>query len=163
MTMGPAPMIRMLWMSVLLGIAQIGKSGSGPRAVHSAFISPQAAHSAARIRRIRLSQSQLGLQASQHQMIEALEQRLQVVRAGTGFRVALEAECRLVFESEPLQGAVEQRAMRGSHAARQGRLINREAMILAGDEHPPGVQVLYGVIGTVVTELHFHGLRATSE
>src|SRR6185437_9079264 len=122
MTIGPAPMIRMLWMSVLLGIAQTeGKQARSKGAVEGAFVSParvrlraparaliagagaSAAPSAARTRRVRLRQPQLRLQASQHQVIEALEQRLEVVWPGTRFRMPLEAEHRLVLERESLQ------------------------------------------------------------
>src|SRR6185437_3271519 len=164
MMIGPAPMIRMLWMSVLLGIAQTeGKQARSNGAVSGAFISCARAVSATGARRVRFGQPQLRLQASQHQMIEALEQRFQVVWPRTGFRVSLEAEHRLVLERESLQRAVEQRAVRRSHISRQGRLVHGEAMILAGDEHTAGIQVLHRVIGAVMAEFHFHRLRADGE
>src|SRR5579862_2189964 len=45
----------------------------------------------------------------------------------------------------------------------QGRLIDREAVILAGDEHAPARELLHRVIGTVMAELHFDGTRAAGE
>src|SRR5215475_10145561 len=100
MMIGPAPMIRMLSMSVRLG-------------------NSAARHLAAQ-RFLRLPQ--LRLQPAQHEVVEALEQGLQVVRAGTRLVVALEAESRLVLEGDALERAIEQRAVRRLHRLRQARL-----------------------------------------
>src|SRR5499433_4071314 len=113
MMIGPAPMIRMLWMSVRFGTG-----------------SP----SARALAQVLLGELQLRLQAAQHHMIEALEERLQVVRPGARLRVPLEAERRVVGEGEALQAPVEERAVGRAHILRQRRLIDREAVILAGDE-----------------------------
>src|SRR5580704_15780833 len=121
MMIGPAPMIRMLWMSVRLGTAL--------RA---------ADHLAAQV---VLGEPQLGLQAAQHQVVEALEQRLQIVRPRARLGMALEAERRPILEGDALERAVEQRAVRRLDPRRQSRLIDREAVILAGDEHPPRLEV----------------------
>ena len=47
--------------------------------------------------------------------------------------------------------------------ARQGRLVDREAMVLARDQHAAGVEFRHRVIGAVMAELHLHGLRAARE
>src|SRR6185312_13928812 len=107
MMIGPAPMIRMLWMSVRL-----------PTRSAAARLAAQ----------VFLRQLQVGLQPTQHEVIEALEQRPQVVRSGTRLRVPLEAEHRALPERDPLQRAVEQRAVRGLHALRERGLIDREAV-----------------------------------
>src|SRR5579872_2683279 len=90
-------------------------------------------------------------------MIEALEQRLQVVRTGAGLRMTLEAESRPVLQRDSLQRAVEQRAMRGPDILRQRGLIDGEPVVLAGDEDPPGFQILHGMVRAVMAELHLHG------
>ena len=82
------------------------------------------------------------------------------MRPGAGFRVALEAEGRPVGTRQALQGAVEQRHMRGPQVGRQRRFVHREAVVLAGDGHAAGVQVLHRVVGAVVAELHLEGLGA---
>ena len=46
---------------------------------------------------------------------------------------------------------------------RQVALVDREAMVLAGDQHAAGVQVLHRVVGAVVAELHLHGARAAGQ
>src|SRR5271168_5093454 len=77
--------------------------------------------------------------------------------------MSLEAERGAVGTRESLQGAVEQRAMRRTQVVRQGRLIDRETMILARDEHPAGVDLRYRMIGPVVAELHLQGLGPARE
>jgi hypothetical protein len=41
--------------------------------------------------------------------------------------------------------------------------IDGEAMVLAGDQHLAGVEVLHRMVGAVVAELHLHGLAAGSQ
>src|SRR5688572_29045955 len=103
MTIGPAPMMRMLLRSVRFGMALL------------------------------------------HRLHEAVEQVADVVRPGTRFRVSLEAEGRRVEHTDALVRSVEQRAMRDRHVRRQGALVDREAVVLAGDEHATGLDVLHGV------------------
>src|SRR5579883_2449957 len=124
MMIGPAPMMRMLLMSVRFGMS----AGSRLSA------------------RLLLGLSELTLQPPQHQMIEALEERLQIMRARARLRMALEAECRPIVEGEALQRAVEERAVRRAHIRGQSGLIDREAVVLAGDEHAPGIEVLHRMI-----------------
>ena len=142
-------------MSVRLGIERCVAGVSGCRRDHAVELRGAL--------RELLGRAQLVLQPPEHQVIEAVEQRLQVVRAGARFGMALEAERRLVLEREALQRAVEQRAMRGAHVRRQRRLIHREAVVLAGDEHLAAVEVLHRMVGAVMAELHLHGLRAAGE
>src|SRR5579862_7177426 len=117
MMIGPAPMMRMLWMSVRLGI---GRHSARPRArgvAKPAAIS--AASTAAHpLSHVLFSQLQLRLQATQHEVVEALEQRAQVVWAGARLGMPLEAEHRPLAECESLQRAVEQRAVRRLHLGR---------------------------------------------
>src|ERR1700733_13281260 len=112
MTMGPAPMIRTLLMSVRLG---------------NFAVAPED---------LSLCLTQLVLQPPEHELIEALKEGFHIVRAGTGFRVAPEAEGRTILEGQALQGAVEQRTMRRFHIRRQRGFIDRESVVLAGDHDP---------------------------
>src|ERR1700739_5077310 len=93
MTIGPAPMIRMLSMSVRFG-------------TRSAAATDQLAAQGV------LRRPQLSLQPPQHQMVEALEQRPQGSRAGARLGMALEAEHRPLVEGDALQRSVEERAVR---------------------------------------------------
>src|ERR1700761_5368018 len=92
------------------------------------------------------SRFQLRLQAPQHQVIESLEQRLQVVRTRTRLGVSLEAESRLGFQCDPLQRAIEQRAMGRANVRWQSALVHCETMILTRDEHASRVEILHRVI-----------------
>ncbi|MCY1508168.1 hypothetical protein D9M68_424690 [compost metagenome] len=82
------------------------------------------------------------------------------MRAGAGLGVALEAEGVLVGTLDALQGAVEQRLVGGAQVARQGRLVDGEAVVLAGDHHHAAVEVLHRVVGAMVAMAHLHGLGA---
>ena len=46
---------------------------------------------------------------------------------------------------------------------RQRLLVDREAVVLAGDAHATGVQVLHRMIRAVVAELHLEGLRPAGQ
>ena len=94
---------------------------------------------------------------------KAIEQRQQIMRPGTRFRVSLKAESRLICQGDALQRAIEQGAMRRNNVIRQGRLIDGKTMILAGDHHLPAFEVLHRVIRTVMPELHFLGLGTGSQ
>ena len=110
--------------------------------------------------RLSSASLQLRLQTAQHQVIETFKQRFQVVRTGARLGVSLEAERRPILEGQPLQRAIEQRAVSGLHVVGQGRLIDRETVILTRDEDPSGIEILHGVVRAMMTGLHFHGLRA---
>ncbi|MCY1433135.1 hypothetical protein D9M71_491560 [compost metagenome] len=47
--------------------------------------------------------------------------------------------------------------MGGAQVARQAGLVRAEAVVLAGDHHHAGVEVLYRVVGAVVAVAHLHG------
>jgi hypothetical protein len=68
-----------------------------------------------------------------------IEQVGHVMRSGTGFGVALEAERRRVVEGDALQGAVEQGLVCHAHSGRQTRLVHGKTVVLAGDQHAPGL------------------------
>src|SRR5215471_11354661 len=130
--MGPAPMIRMLWMSVRFGTDSVS----------ARLLTAQ----------VLLGDLQLRLQPPQHQMIEALEEPAQVVWTGARFRVALKAEDRPLLEGKPLERAIEERAVRRHDSRGERALIDRETVILAGDEHAPGLELLHRVVGAVMAE-----------
>ena len=77
--------------------------------------------------------------------------------------MALEAECGSVRECNALQGSVEQRAVCRFHIIGKCRLVDREAMILAGNHHLIRAEVLHRVVGTMVTEFHFFRLGTGRE
>jgi hypothetical protein len=74
--------------------------------------------------------------------------------------MALKTEGRPLGMCDALQRAVEQRAMRGAQGVRQSALVHRETVVLAGDQHVFGIQLLHRMIGTVMTKLHLQGLGA---
>src|SRR5579862_4951697 len=143
MTIGPAPMIRMLWMSVRLGTLS----------AHRRLLAAQGF----------VGDSQLRLQPPQHQVIEALEQRAQFVRTGARLRMALEAERGTVLERDALQRPIEQRAMRRAQAFRECCFVDREPVVLTGDEDAAGIEILHRMVRAVVAELHLHGPSASGE
>src|SRR5215207_6543429 len=101
-----------------------------------------------------------GISTFLHELDEAVEQVADVVRPGTGFRVALEAEGRLVRACQALQRAVEQADVRGTKVGAERLLVDGEAVVLARDGHASRIEVLHRVVGAVVPELHLEGLRA---
>src|SRR4051794_18253357 len=108
MTIGPAPMIRMLLRSLRFGIA--------------------------------------------HQLCEAIEEIPDVVRTRTRLGMPLETECRAVGAGEPLEGTVEERHVRRPEIVGDRSRIDRKAVVLAGDEHLAGVEVLHRVVRAMVAE-----------
>ena len=80
--------------------------------------------------------------------------------AGAGFGVPLETESRCVGQFDALEGIVKKGPVRELHVFRQTAFIDGETMILAGDHNLAAGQVLYGVVGPVVAELHFYGFCA---
>src|SRR5262245_23908434 len=112
--------------------------------------------------RMLLMSARLGT-ALFHQLGEAIEQIPDVVRPWTRLRMPLKAERGSISPGEPLEGTVEEGYVRRPQILRDGGRINGEAMVLAGDDHAPGVEVLHRVVRAVVPELHLHGLRARGE
>ena len=80
--------------------------------------------------------------------------------AGARFRVPLETERGFAAKLEPLQASVEQGLMRHARIFGQAVKINSKSVILAGNHHFTGIDVLNGVIGTVVPEFHLYGTGA---
>ncbi len=74
--------------------------------------------------------------------------------------MALEAEGVLVGTLDALQGAVEQRLVRSAHIGRQAGFVHGETVVLTGDHHHAGLQILYRMVGAVVAIGHLHGLGA---
>ena len=53
--------------------------------------------------------------------------------------------------------------MRGPQVRRQAGLVHGKPVVLAGDADAAGIQILDGVVGTVVAELHLEGLGARGQ
>src|SRR5690349_17921243 len=83
----------------------------------------------------------LGTLALLHQLREAIEQITDVVRPRARLRVPLKAERGPIGARESLQAAVEKRNVSRSQVRRQRARIDREAVILAGDDDRAVVQV----------------------
>ena len=62
-----------------------------------------------------------------------------------------------------MQRAIEQRTVRRREPVRQARVIDREAVVLAGDHHLAGGEILHRVVGAVMAEFHLHGTRTTGQ
>src|SRR5215510_14263061 len=77
--------------------------------------------------------------------------------------MALERERGAIGSLEPLQRAVEQRAVRWAHVRRQRVLLDREAVVLARDHHAPGIDLDDRMVRAVVAELHLDRLCAARE
>src|SRR5688500_12200792 len=120
MTIGPAPMMSTLRMSVLFGMLF-------------------------------------------HHLREAVEQVADVVRPRARLRMPLKAEGGTIRPRQSLEGTVEERNVRSTEIVAYGGRIHREPMVLAGDHHLAGVEVLHRMIRAVVAELHLQRLRAGGE
>src|SRR5512138_356175 len=114
MTIGPAPMIRMLFRSVRLGI----RPPAGPSQGRPA--PPRGAANEC---------ERGGPSLLLHQRHETVKEVADVVRPWTGLRMALEAERRLVGARKALQRAVEQRHVGRAQGRRQSLLVDREAVV----------------------------------
>ena len=66
----------------------------------------------------------------------------------------LKTERRCIRQSNSLQRAVKQRAVRWFDVIGQRRLIDRETVILAGNHDPPRGEVLYRMVGAVMAKFH---------
>ena len=85
------------------------------------------------------------------------------MRAWTCFRVALESECRRIGALDTLKRSIEQRFVRCLEISRKRVRVDREAMVLACDQHAVVAHVLHWVVCPVVTKPHLYRLRATRE
>src|SRR5260370_16919923 len=105
----------------------------------------------------------LGTVALVHKLCEAVEEIPDVVRPGARFGMPRETDRRPVGAREALQAAVEQRHVRRLQILRKRVRIDGEAVVLAGNDDRSARQILHRVVGAVIPELHFHGLRATPD
>src|SRR5579875_91324 len=94
-----------------------------------------------------------------HQLCEAFEQVRHVMRPRAGLGMSLETERRAVGERKALQRTVEQRDVGHAGVGGQRRGIDRETVVLRGDQYPAVVEILHRVVGAVVAEFHLDGLR----
>ena len=83
--------------------------------------------------------------------------------SGAGFRVSLKSERRFSHDTDPLQRAIEERAVRGTQVFWETIFVHCEAVILTRDHHAPGIQLDDGMIRTVVTKFHLYGLSTAGE
>src|SRR5712664_1358181 len=110
-----------------------------------------------------LTSVRLGTRSLLHQLCETIEEVPDVVRPGARFGMPLEAERRPIGACEALQAAVEERNVGGLEVRRERVRVDCEAVVLAGDDHRPGLQILHRVVGAVMAELHLDRLRAGGE
>ena len=92
-----------------------------------------------------------------HQLDKAIKQRTDIVRARTGFGMALKTERGILRVLNALQRLIEQGAMGRSQMLGQTGFINGETVILAADHDLSGTQILHRMISPVMTEFHFDG------
>src|SRR5579863_4046218 len=114
MTMGPAPMIMMLFRSVRFGISvlSIHVSQACSRRAKNPAVHPLGAACPSHPKMQSAGGGDLRLTlACAHGAHETFEQRSHVVGTRTGFRMTLETKGFTVSAFEALQRAVEQRAM----------------------------------------------------
>src|SRR3982751_6890082 len=90
--------------------------------------------------RMDLRSARLGIVLLHHGR-EAVEQVADVMGSRGGLWMALEAESRFVGARQPLQRAVEQADVRRAQVGGQGLLVDREAVVLAGDADAAVVEV----------------------
>ena len=83
--------------------------------------------------------------------------------SGTRLGVALKTKGRFVGPVNALQGVIEQRLVSNSQSVWQAALIYGKTVILTGDHHRAVLEVLHGVIGPVVSKLHFHRSSPTGQ
>src|SRR5574340_1384972 len=98
-----------------------------------------------------------------HQLNESVEQITHVVRAWARFRVSLEAEGGGVGAGDALQRAIEQRDVGAAQVGRHRFRVHRKTVVLTGDGDTPAIEVLHGMIGAVMAELHLDGPGARGE
>ena len=83
--------------------------------------------------------------------------------AGTGFRVTLEAECRLVCAMNALQRTIKQRAMRGAQAVWQTLFVHRKTVVLTSDHYYVVIYIFHWVVGAMMTKFHLRGFGTRSQ
>ncbi len=81
------------------------------------------------------------------------------MRTRACLRVALKTKRRDIGTGKALQTAIEERHMGCPEVGWQRCGIHGKTMILAGDQDLAGIEILDRVIGTMMSELHLHGLR----
>ncbi len=82
------------------------------------------------------------------------------MRAGGGFRVALQAEDGFGFVAEALNRAVEQRAVRNFDVAWQAFIAHHETVVLRSNNHFAGFQIFHRMVGAAMSLRHFFGFTA---
>ncbi len=77
--------------------------------------------------------------------------------------MSLEGERGYVGTRNALQRAIEERHMGAQQVRRQAVHVDRKTVVLAGDQHLSGLQILHRMVGTMVPELHFQRPRARGQ
>ena len=94
-----------------------------------------------------------------HHLDEPPEQIVAVARARARLGMVLHGKRRPIGAGQPLVRAVEQRHMRHLRSRRQRLRIDGKAVVLAGDLHLAGRQILHRLVGAAMAALHLVGLR----
>jgi hypothetical protein len=105
----------------------------------------------------------LGIAASGallHQCCEVVKQRADVMGAWAGFGMTLKTKGGHIRASQSLNGAIKERYMGNAQMTGQMIRIYGKAMVLGGNKDPLGIQLLHGMIGTMVAEFHLQCFRA---
>lgn len=72
--------------------------------------------------------------------------------------MSLKTEGGAACHIDPLQRAIKQRPVSCDNIVRQGRLVYGETMVLARNHDSAAVEILYRVIGAMMTKFHFLSL-----
>src|SRR5579862_249353 len=95
-----------------------------------------------------------------NQFGELGEEVFGVVRAGRGLGVVLDAEYRVFAVPHSLDGLVVQIDVRDFDVGGERVRVDREPVVLRGDCDAPALQILHGLVASVVPELQFEGAPA---
>src|SRR5436190_21787252 len=85
------------------------------------------------------------------------------MRPGARLGMTLETEGGAIGPRQALEGTVEQRHMRRAQVVFDASGIDREAVVLARDDHLTGIEILHRMVRSMVAELHLERLRAGGE
>ena len=94
------------------------------------------------------------LAARSHKFDKVVKQHCCFMGARAGLGVTLETKGWFICTVDTLQGAIEQGTVGGDQVSWQALLIDREAVVLAGDHHYIVFDIFNRVVGTVVAKLH---------
>ncbi len=100
------------------------------------------------------------MQAADHGLRESVEQRQQIMRTRAGFGMTLELKAALSAISMPCNEPSNSDTCVGRTFAGRDCGSTAKPWFWLVIINPLRGQVLHGMVGTVMTELHLHGVRA---